>query len=285
MPDVIPHEGTLDDEPVFWLEAEAPDGGTKVPVLYVHGVPTSADEWPDFLAKTGGLAPDLPGFGRSGKRGDGDYSMARYGPWLERFLDDRGVDRFSLVVHDWGAVGLILAQQVPDRVERIVILNAAPLLPGYRWHRVARLWRTKGLGELFMGATSRFTVAQLTRESNVKKGKMPDAWLDSVAAHFDQGTQRAILRLYRSADPSDLESAGARLSTLTSPTLVAWGEQDPYIPTSFADAYAAAIPNAHLLPVPDGGHWPWIDRPDLVDTVAAFLNGGSNPGVAVPPRA
>lgn len=269
MPDVIPHDAILDGEPVFWLQA---DGAGEIPVLYVHGVPTSADDWPAFLERTGGLAPDLPGFGRSGKRGDGDYTMHRYGPWLERFLADRGVDRFSLVVHDWGAVGLVLAQLAPERVHRLVIINAVPLLPGHHWHRIARLWRRRGLGELLMGAVGRLTVTQLTRGANATKGPMPRAWRDSVVRYLDQGTQRAILRLYRSADPEVLAAAGAGLGRLPCPTLVVWGAKDPYLPVSVGEAYAAAIPGAQLLAVPDAGHWPWLDRPDLVDTVAAFLS-------------
>jgi pimeloyl-ACP methyl ester carboxylesterase len=56
-------------------------------VLYLHGVPTSSDDWVAFLERTGGLAPDLPGFGRSGKRGDGDFTMAGYDRFVEDFLD------------------------------------------------------------------------------------------------------------------------------------------------------------------------------------------------------
>jgi pimeloyl-ACP methyl ester carboxylesterase len=272
MADVTEHEATLDGEPVFWLQAEGPADDATV-VLYVHGVPTSADDWPAFLERTGGLAPDLPGFGRSGKRGDGDYSMHRYGPWLERFLQDRGVDRFSLVVHDWGVVGLALAQAHPERVERLVIVNGVPLLPGYQWHRLARLWRRRGVGELLMGSVSRMAIKRLTRGANATKGPMPDAWLDSVARHLDLGTQRAILRLYRSGDPADLAAAGERLGLLSCPTLVVWGDEDPYIPASFADVYAARIPGARGHHVADAGHWPWLDRPDVVDTVAAFLGG------------
>lgn len=268
MPDVTPHHGELAGEPVFWLEAG--DAG-EAPVLYVHGVPTSADEWTSFLERTGGIAPDLPGFGRSGKRGDGDYTMHRYGPWLQTFLADRGVDRFRLVVHGWGGVGLLLAQLDPARVERIVIMNSVPLLPGYRWHRVARAWRRAVVGELLMGTINRFTIGAITRESNVKKGKLPQEWIDSVAAHFDLGTQRAILRLYRSADPEALAAAGAGLGTLTCPTLVLWGDADPYIAPSFADAFGAAIPGAEVVHLPDAGHWPWLDRPDVIDTVATFL--------------
>ncbi len=277
MADVTEHRGTLDGEPVFWLQASPPHADAT-PVLYVHGVPTSADDWPVFLQRTGGLAPDLPGFGRSGKRGDGDYTMGRYGPWLQRFLAERGVDRFSLVVHDWGGAALMLAQACPERVERLVIINSVPLLPGYRWHRTARLWRTRGVGELLMGTVSRFVIKQLSRESNATKGPMPAAWLDSVAAHFDLGTQRAILRLYRSADPELLAAAGERLALLTCPTLVLWGDEDPYIPPSFADAYGERIERARVHHVPGAGHWPWLDRPEVVDTVTAFLTAERAPG-------
>ena len=150
MPEVSDHDGELDGLPVFWRSAE-PVAGTATP-LYLHGVPTSSDDWLKFLARTGGVAPDLPGFGRSGKPGYLSYTMEEYDRFLERFLDERGLDRVSLVVHDWGAVGLLLAQRLPERIERIVIINAVPLLPGYRWHRTARIWRTPGLGELVDGA-------------------------------------------------------------------------------------------------------------------------------------
>ncbi len=93
MPEVTEHRADIDGSPVFWRQAPTASG---TPVLHVHGVPTSADDWTPFLAHGGGLAPDLPGFGRSGKRGDGDYTMEGYDRWLERFLDHLGVDRFSL---------------------------------------------------------------------------------------------------------------------------------------------------------------------------------------------
>lgn len=264
------HHGEIDGQPMFWRAS--PRGG-ETPILYVHGVPTSADDWTPFLALGGGIAPDLPGFGRSGKRADGAYTMEFYDRWLERFLDHLEIDRFRLLVHDWGGVGLLLAQRFPERVERLVVMDCVPFLPGYRWHRVARLWRTPGIGELFMGATNRFTLKQLSRESNATKGPMPAAWREEVMASFDLGTQRAILRLYRSSPPEKLALAGLRLGELDCPSLVVWGDEDPYVPPEFADAYAAALGGTpELLRLPDAGHWPWLDRPDLVRTIVDFLS-------------
>jgi pimeloyl-ACP methyl ester carboxylesterase len=272
VPEVSDHSGEIDGLPVFWRSAPAPgDSGGAVP-LYLHGVPNNSDDWLAFLARTGGLAPDLPGFGRSGKPGSRLFTIDELDRFIERFLEQTGTERVELVMHDWGAVGLAFAQRLPARVERLVIINAVPLLPGYRWHRTARIWRTPVLGELVMGATSRPLLRLLSREANAAPGPMPDAWLDSVLDHFDQGTQRAILRLYRSSPPAVLEAAGERLGSLNVPALVAWGMKDPYIPARFGRAYADALPRAELLELPDAGHWPWLDRPDLVDRVAGFLS-------------
>src|SRR4051794_3636722 len=153
----MPDAPELSDEvagvTVTWRESEPRTGA---PPLYVHGVPSDGDDWLPFLERTGGYAPDLPGFGRSGKPADFDYTIEGYTTFLEAFLDHVGVDRFSLVVHDWGAAALPLAERTPGRVERLVIVNAVPLLPGYRWHTIARIWRTPVAGELFMGSFPRF---------------------------------------------------------------------------------------------------------------------------------
>ena len=272
MAEVSEHTDELGGQPVFWRSAPSPDP-SRAPVLYLHGVPTNSDLWIGFLERTGGIAPDLPGFGRSGKRADGDYTMPGYDRFIEAFLDARGIDRVRLLVSDWGAVGLLWAQRFPERVERLVVVDAVPLLPGYRWHRIARAWRTRGVGEVVMGSVNSVTLTQLLRESNATPGSMPADFRASVLDHFDLGTQRAILRLYRSADPPELERAGARLGDIRCPALVVWGDQDPYIPPRFADAYAAALGGpAQVVHLPDAGHWPWLDRPDLIDTVSAFLD-------------
>jgi len=266
------HTEDLDGLPVFWREAPAPDPETELaPVLYLHGVPTSSDDWTLWLALSGGLAVDLPGFGRSGKPGSREYTIEEYDAFIERFLDWRGIERVRLVMHDWGAVGLAFAQRRPERVRRMALINVVPLLPGYRWHRTARAWRTPVLGELAMGATVGFTLKLLSRESNVTPGPLPEDVRRSIMEHLDQGTQRAILRLYRSSPPERLAAAGEHLGDVQAPALVAWGTRDPYIPERFAREYARALPHAELLELPDAGHWPWLDRPDLPERVHEFL--------------
>lgn len=251
---------------------EAPDEG-RPPILYLHGVPTASWEWHPFLERIGGIAPDLPGFGRSAKPDDFDYSIEGYQPWLEAFLDAAGLERFSLVVNDWGGgLGLALAQRMPDRIERLVIHTSVPLLPGYRWHWVARIWRTPGLGEMFMATSSKWAFRQLTRLSNVARGPLPDSFTDNIWRHFDRGTRRAILRLYRASPSEVLAGAGERLGDLSCPTLILWPTEDPYLGPEWGPRFAEAIgQNARLEMIERAGHWPWLDRPDVIEKTDAFL--------------
>ena len=231
------------------------------PIVYLHGVPTSSDDWTPFLERSGGIAPDLPGFGRSAKPGDFAYSIEGYDRFLEAFLDELGLERVALVMHDWGAVGLALAQRHPQRVERMVIFPVVPFLPGYRWHRVARGWRTPVLGELIMGFTTRRAL----------RGELPRELADLAWEQFDHGTQRAILKLYRASPPEALARAGARLGDVTAPALLLWSTDDPYLDASFADRLAEALGGETRVERFDGGHWPWIARPELVDRACEFL--------------
>ena len=253
---------------IFFRQAPSPDG--RAPVLYVHGNPTNSDDWLPFLERTGGIAADLPGFGRSGKPAHFDYSIDGYSNSLEAFLAQLGVERYSLVVHDWGAAALGMAQRAPDRLDKLVVMDAAPLVAGYRWHRLARIWRTPLAGELFMGLTTRWGFKLLAREGLVEKPS--DEFVDSVWSHFDHGTQRAILKLYRSAPPSVLERAGDRLGELRCPALIVWGEDDPYVPAEFASRFADALGgDTRVELLPGVRHWPWIDDPGVIDTVVDFL--------------
>ena len=255
----------------FWREAPTTDGGA--PVVYVHGVPTSSDDWLPFLERTGGLAVDRPGFGRSGKPADFAYGIDGYGAFLDAWLGEAGVDSYRLVVHDWGAVGLALAQRAPERVERLVVINAVPFLPGYRWHRVARVWRTPLAGEVFMGLTFKWNLRRALRPG-VPDGDVPDAFIDSIWSHFDHGTQRAILKLYRSAPPDVLAAAGERLGQIDAPALVVWGTPEPYLPPELAQSYADALGGpAQVEQLEDARHWPWVGRPQTVDLIAGFLRG------------
>jgi pimeloyl-ACP methyl ester carboxylesterase len=240
---------------VLWRQAG------EAPILYLHGVPAPGWQWEPFLARTGGIAPDLPGFGRSGKPADFDYSIPGYDRFIEAFCDEVGLDRVTLVMHDFGSVGLAFAQRLPERVERMVLTSCVPFVPGYRWHRVARGWRTPLLGELLMGFTNRAAFRRT----------LPGEIADRAYDEFDQGTQRAVLKLYRASAPEVLARHGERLGELRCPALIEWPTRDPYIGAEFGERLAGALGGDARLELIEAGHYAWLERPEMIDRVARFV--------------
>lgn len=249
--------------------------GEGPPVVYCHGNPTHGEDWVPFMERGGSsVAIDMPGWGRSSRPDPTgfDYSMHGLSAFLERCLDELGVGKRKLVVHDWGALALIGAQRRPDLVEKLVVIDAVPLLPGYRWHWVARIWRRRWLGELANATTTRRSMALTLRQARGDRSAMPPEFVEMIWRYWDRGTKKAILQLYRDADPDRLAAAGHDLNKLTCPSLVLWGDRDIYLPTKFAHDYAEVLPNATLDIREGTGHWPWLDDPSVVERVLNFVS-------------
>jgi integrase len=192
--------------------------------------------------------------------------------FIGRALDALAIDRAHLVVHDFGGPwALRWAAEHPDRFASAVLLNTG-VLPGYRWHALARVWRTPLLGELFMAATTRAGFRLLLRRGNPRG--LPRAFVDRMYHDFDRHTRRAVLELYRSVP--DVAAAGERLAAalrpLDRPALVLWGRHDPYLPATLADRQRDAFPHAEIRVVERSGHWPFIDDHETTAAaITAFL--------------
>ncbi len=297
---------TLAGEPVFYRTAmgQSESGVPPVPVVYLHGAPTSSEDWLALLERTGGIAPDLLGFGRSAKGAHLPTTPEALADWVEDLLSVLGVERYKLVSHGWGtAAAVLLAAREPKRVERIVVFNSVPLLEGLSWPWWARLYRTRGVGEVAIGATTRGVLRRWLRQGSVRTEALPSLWRrwgrwfrrrrwgrwfrrpaapstpppDRVAqiwSQFDQGTQRAVLRLVRSVDDERIQTMQAALHSLDMPTLLAWGQRDPWWGEAVLDAYAARLPRARIERFPEAGHWPWLDDPAVIELMAGFLQDG-----------
>jgi pimeloyl-ACP methyl ester carboxylesterase len=248
--------------------------GEGTPAVYCHGNPTNGEEWVPLLERGGpAIAIDMPGWGRSDRPDPArfDYSMYGLSAFLQRCLAELGVERRKLVVHDWGGLALIGAQRRPELVEKLVVINAVPLLPGYRWHWIAQLWRRRPLGEILNATTTRASMSLILRQARGDRGAMPPEFVELIWSRWDAGTRAAVLALYRHANPDRLALAGSGLGRLDCPALVLWGDRDPYLPTRFARAYADALPNAELELIEGAGHWPLVDRPGEIDRILGFL--------------
>jgi pimeloyl-ACP methyl ester carboxylesterase len=60
------------------------------------------------------------------------------------------------------------------------------------------------------------------------------------------------------------------------PTMLVWGERDPWWDEAVLDAYAARLPGARIERIPGAGHWPWLDDPAVVELTAGFLEDPSS---------
>lgn len=261
------HSDEIGQLPVFWRRAE----GRCADALYLHGSPTSCDDWLPFLEAVGGVAPDLPGFGRTGKPGHFPYDLEGYADFLDAFADLAGLEEVDLVMHDWGAVGLAWAVRRPERIRRLVLINPAPLPPDAPWSKLDRAFAHPVLGEIVIGCAIKPVFARaLQRRAG---GPLPPGFVDHAWRCFDPGTQRAILRLHRSTDPATRENLARGLEDIPLPALLAC--RDPYSSSAVVDAYRGRLPGAASEVLHGVGHWPWFQEgTDFVERVSRYLNPG-----------
>lgn len=257
------------------LQGGANDRATEA-VVFVHGNPGSSEDWRPLMARVAPhgrvIAMDMPGFGRADKPADYPYSVEAGATFLGEALQRLGVWRAHLVLHDFGGPwGLAWAAMNPMGLASLTLINTGLML-NYRWHLMARIWRTPVLGELQQMLTTR---RGFRWALNVGQRKpLPREFVDRMYDDLDAGTKRAILKLYRAtsdvAQRSDM--LGRMLKPLNPSTLVVWGEADPYLPARLADDQRQFFPRAEIHRLPESGHFPFADDPEgVAQAVVPFL--------------
>jgi pimeloyl-ACP methyl ester carboxylesterase len=248
-------------------------------VVFVHGNPGPAVDWRRLVARTGAfaraVAPDLPGYGGAHKPDRFDYTVGGYARHLGGILETLGIRRAHLVLHDFGGPwGLTWAAEHPDRFASVTLVNCG-VLPGYRWHYLARIWRTLWLGEAFMRMGTLPAMRLLLRHGN-PRGLPRDVVDRMYRDSKNPAIALAVLRLYRATDDRALSLVHlqSRLRSLDRPALVVWGARDPYLPVRYAERQRESFPRAEVVVLADSGHWPMIDHPVAVEQpVLRFLRG------------
>lgn len=239
--------------------------GEGPPALFVHGVPDTADVWSAVIDGVQDrytcYAADFMGIHRSAENPRFDYSFDGYADWIEALVQALGIDQpVTLVVHDWGLMGLAWAAKYPQRIARVVITNTA-FTHLYRWHFWARVWRTPLLGELSMLAMNRWIFAREMRRGSRKLSReQVDHAFGGAFARLS--SRRVVLRLYRSADPAKLIGWETRLQAVAQrvPVQVRWGEHDPYLPRWVS----ACFYTEDVEIIPGCGHWVPLEAPERV---------------------
>jgi len=252
-------------------------GGAGEPgeaVVFVHGNPGAGSDWEPLMSRISQfatvVAPDMPGFGGADKHADIDYTVSGYAAHLGALIGQLGITRVHLVAHDFGGpFALTWAAANPGQVASITLINTGVLI-GYRWHRLARLWRTPVIGELLQSATTAAVARRILRHDNPG---LPGPWVDRIARHLvPRETKRAGLRLYRSTKTRDIEALSAALRQRDPDTLVVWGTDDVYLPVAQAERQRRTFARARVEILPGVGHWAWLEEPDRVaELVVPFL--------------
>ena len=239
-------------------------------VVFVHGNPGSADDWAGLATAVGAtgvraVAFDLPDFGETVAAPGFAHSAPGYAAFVGEALAALGIERVHLVLHDFGGpIGLVWASGAPEALASATLIDTG-ILPGYKWHRLARIWRTPYLGEAFQAITTR-RAFRFTLNREEPRG-LPRRFVDQMYDHFDNRTKRAVLELYRATDdPGDGSEELCRLiAPRDLPALVIWGEHDAYLPARYATVQRQAFPSADVHVLPASGHWPFVDAAETVE--------------------
>jgi pimeloyl-ACP methyl ester carboxylesterase len=234
--------------------------GDGPPALLLHGNPDSGIMWQGVASRLGTrfrcIAPDLPGFGRSGVPVGFTPSLDGMAQFVEAFLTAANVARpLDVIAHDFGGpFAFAWAVKHPDAVRRMVVMNTV-FFSDYHWHFWARVWRTPILGEIAMAVMNKPMFAQELRRGSSALSK---AHIDQTWSLITPLMKKEVLRLYRASNAENFASWERDFLALTKvkPTLVIWGDKDPYISQRFAERFNAR--KVIHLPV---GHWAAIEAP------------------------
>lgn len=251
------------------MELSALDVGDGPPALLLHGQPGNAGDWCPVAIRLRErmrvVAPDRPGYGRTGGRATGFRDNAAA---VIALLDRLGIESAVVVGHSW-ATGVALAAVIwfPERVRALVL--AAPVAPGIPPGPVDRLlahplvgapaarlgFGLAGLG-LALPPVRRLAHAAVPALSPGQIAITAAQWrADRVWRSF-YAEQRALVAELPSLTPA-LSSVGKR-------TTILYGTRDRISTPAHARRLARALPHAELVPADRAGHMLPQQRPDLV---------------------
>jgi haloalkane dehalogenase len=247
------------------------DEGEGAPVIFMHGEPTWSFLWRKVIppVRDAGfrcVAPDLVGFGASDKPVDIDwYSYERHVSVAETLLEDLDLRDATMVVHDWGGpIGLRLAVEHPQRVERLVILDTG-LFTGHQ--KMTDAWLAF---RDFVARTEDLPIGFLVR--GACKNDPGDEVIAAYEAPFPSVASKAGARAFPQLIPQTPDAPGAAAGQRVQealredrrPTLMLWADSDPVLPLSVAERFAAAIGRPAPRTINDAGHFLQEDQGPLI---------------------
>jgi pimeloyl-ACP methyl ester carboxylesterase len=242
--------------------------GEGEPILFVHGISGSWQNWLENLAHFGrghrAIALDLPGFGAS-PMPSWDIDMPAYGRLVHDFCEKLGVEGATIVGNSMG--GFIAAEAVtagPPRFDRLVLVSAAGIINTWNPEEraVATAWAWKTFGPHFADR-GRWIVSH-PRARQIVFGpfvRYPNRLrADLLFEQIDSGLERAdgFGDALHAAIRHDIRE---RLGEIEMPTMIVCGQSDRVIPMAAALSYHRRILHSRLEIFERTGHVPQLERP------------------------
>ena len=264
--------------------------GSGPAVVLVHGVPVSSYLYRRVIPLLAGrgfraIAFDLPGLGLAERPEHFDYSWSGLARFMEAALDELGVERCHLVLHDIGGpIGVEVAIRRPEQVETMTVLDTLLDVGSYRGPPayVMRPFAVPGLGRLYLRATPRPIFTQLYYWQGIKdRAAVPRS---EVHAHYDlllRGDNgAAFLKIMRGfelgKDKERYFREGLAADRRPYPAQVVWGEDDPALGRKrrLAAQEFLGVTTPTLLP---GKHFFQEDQAEaLAQAIGSFASGAGS---------
>ena len=255
--------------------------GSGPAVLCVHGMIGTSFLYRKVLGQLGalglrGIAFDLPGFGLAERVPGYDYSWTGLGRFCLAAIDELGLRRFHLVVHDIGGpVGFELAASAPDRIASLTMLNTTVDVTDFKSPWTMEPFRHRGIGELWMrslnGPMFRFLMRLqgIGDPAAVSKAEL-NAYLALIKGP-DHG--RAFLQIMRSTErtPDKQTRYRAAVRGVPYPVQALWAADDPTMTLAVYGEKARAAATLPTMPTIPGKHFPQEDQAPAIARKIAEL--------------
>jgi epoxide hydrolase 4 len=269
-------------------------------IVLLHGFPEFWYSWRHQIPALAGagfhvIAPDLRGYNESAKpRGTRNYRMELLIEDVVGLIDHVGAPHATVIGHDWGGViAWRLASAHPQRVDRLIVLNAphpAAFLREWRnpvqWLRSSYMlfFQLPWLPEWLLSWRDYALLERTLTQQPTRPGAFtPDDIQQYKRALAQAGARTAALNYYR-AGLRDLGTVTDRNQPIFVPTLLIWGERDPYLGVRLTERLDAWVPDLRIQRLADAGHWVQNEDPERVNQLMlAFLRGTATRAAAEEP--
>ena len=262
---------------------------SKPTLLLIHGYTASVYVWhasAPLLAENGFhvVAIDLLGFGYSAKPASFDYSITSQARMVSRFMNRIGIGRATVVGNSYGgAVAATLALDYPERVEKLVLVDAV-CNDEVKNHPLLKLAAVPGIGEMvtpFIVDSKRFLRRRMHNTLAAANHHLIDNdRVDSVIRPLRAAdAHRSLLMTSRNWHADRIEQDA---NLIKQPTLIIWGEEDTVIPIKNGYKLNDEILNSRFVVLRDCGHVPPEEKPEIFATLVADFAKDAKGHVSLP---